>query len=137
MKQVATFLLLAMPVTAAAVQLVQPQQAFLSVEAAFPLSAEHKGNTAKLQWRLPDGYHLYRDKISVQVNGKVQKLSIQQKPAFRPDFEVGFQYLLKGLVEVIVHDIPDNSTLEVRFQGCSAAGLCYPPQRVEVPHGRL
>lgn len=137
MKPVLLMVFLGLSGLCQAAKLVPEETSFLSAEAAFPLSVVREKSLVRLRWTLPDGYYLYRDKVSVRTNGKPLRLLLNQKPEFRPEFETGFQYLLKGRVEVVFYDIPDNAILDIRYQGCSAAGLCYPPQHVEVPSGRL
>lgn len=113
------------------------KSAFLPVEKAFPVSVVRQTNSTLVRWTLSPGYHLYRDRISIEAQGEpipVGRMKFNRQPLFNAEFEPGFQYQLEGHVEVMVN-VSHDKPLVVRYQGCSAQGLCYPPQRIEVAGG--
>ncbi|NOT10617.1 MAG: hypothetical protein HOP23_02075 [Methylococcaceae bacterium] len=109
--------------------------ALLPPEQAFQFAAKAtKADLLTLSWDIADGYHLYRDKIRVF---SLTPGIIAGKPAFPASHTKHDEFF--GDVEIfrnrLAVDIPlqrqDSKqkalTLEVRFQGCSDAGVCYLP----------
>ncbi|MFC6841022.1 protein-disulfide reductase DsbD family protein [Xanthomonas theicola] len=108
----------------------------LPVDQAFVLSAQapERGRIA-LHWTIANGYYLYRHRIAVRVVGGFKANPTLQLPAGHKKNDPYF-----GAVETY-HDHlsavqsgvadPGVSTLqvEVRYQGCADAGVCYPPQK--------
>ena len=88
-----------------------------------------------LEWRIADGYYLYRNKFRVQPltpgvtfgEPKLAPAEKKQDPIFG-EVEV---YHRKARLRVPVEQIPasiDRIELKVRYQGCADKGICYPPQ---------
>ena len=111
-------------------------QEFLDPDDAFRVTASQgDGRTIILQWRVEQGYYLYRDKIAVAPKDETRlTLGLPQLPAGQVTQDEYF-----GEVTSIEHDfqsaVPvlqvarDTRDLEllVSYQGCAEAGLCYPP----------
>ena len=111
-------------------------QKFLDPDDAFRVTASQgDGRTIILQWRVEQGYYLYRDKIAVTPEDETRlTLGPPQLPAGQVTQDEYF-----GEVTSIEHDfqsaVPvlqvagDTRDLEllVTYQGCAEAGLCYPP----------
>ena len=124
---------LAAPVWAAgADDLLEPEKAFrLSARALDPTAVE-------VQFRIADGYYMYRDKFRFAVAGNEVKLGEPQFPAgqrkkdeFFGDVET---YRKQVAVKVPITGNAEKLQLEVTSQGCADVGVCYPPQvqKVEV-----
>ena len=125
--------LLAAPVWAAgADDLLEPEKAFrLSARALDPTAVE-------VQFRIADGYYMYRDKFRFAVAGSEAKLGEPQFPPgqrkkdeFFGDVET---YRKQVAVKLPVTGNAEKLQLEVTSQGCADVGVCYPPQvqKVEV-----
>ncbi len=111
-------------------------QEFLDPDDAFRITASQgDGRTIILQWRVEQGYYLYRDKIAVTPkDGTRLTLGLPQLPAGRVTQDEYF-----GEVTSIEHDFQSTvpvlqvardmraAELLVSYQGCAEAGLCYPP----------
>ncbi len=104
---------------------------FLPPDQAFRLQARTMPNAILLDWRIADGYYLYRKKFKiVATSGTVGK------PYFPPgDVKNDPNF---GRVEVYRRElrvtlpwkrVPANGRIDlsVTYQGCADAGLCYPP----------
>lgn len=105
------------------------QQEFLPVDDAFQFSYHQKGNKVELNWVIADGYYMYADKFQFAVEGgelgKVDKPSATQiEDEF---FGITDVYFFTADLDVEVTNIQDGSVLNVRYQGCAKAGLCYNP----------
>ena len=109
----------------------------LPPDQAFQFSAKVvDGNTIQADWKIADGYYLYRNKFHFTLTGEGVTLEDPQFPPGKIKSDPAF-----GDVEVFLHgtsatlplkrDYQDATTvlLEVRYQGCNQpVGVCYPPQ---------
>lgn len=106
----------------------------LSPEQAFNASAQVEGQSLRLDFHVANGYHLYRDRITVTAQNPAVSLG-------KPDFPEGVidndPYLGKLVVYKKNFSFPvpilsapaGQTTLTVKYQGCSDVdGVCYPPQ---------
>ena len=136
---------LAAPVWAAgADDLLEPEKAFrLSARALDPTAVE-------VQFRIADGYYMYRDKFRFAIaGGGDAKLGEPQFPPgqrkkdqFFGEVETYRKQVAVKLPVTVPKDGRDPSfpaqaeklQLEVTSQGCADVGVCYPPQvqRIDV-----
>lgn len=96
---------------------------FLPVEQAFQLSRQGD----QLEWRIAPGYYLYQHSIKAQAaDGSKLELELPAGQDNEDEFFGRTQIYYFGLQV----PLPDKATypLEVTWQGCADAGLCYPPQ---------
>lgn len=106
----------------------------LRVDQAFPLIAGWPEPQALLvQWNIQEGYYLYRDRIQITSADEQVKLG---EPHFPPAAEhenqiLGRFYAYDKPVRISVPVQSAQSTqfkLQIKYQGCSTSGYCYPPQ---------
>jgi len=111
------------------------QPKFLPVDQVFHVIATAAGPDAvRLQWSIRDGYYLYRSRLGVSAAGGV-KLGTLQLPQglIKMDPYFGREEIYRhGVSGVLPLARPAGSgsgtvSLQVRYQGCADAGLCYPP----------
>lgn len=102
---------------------------FLPVDQAFKVEAGLIDAThAQLKFVIAPGHYLYRERIQLMPAGEAAKITL---PAGETKNDPNF-----GQQQVFHHDTLAEvtfvgtapSTLQVRYQGCSEKGLCYPPQ---------
>ena len=105
------------------------QPSFLPPEQAFQVSSGQDTNGAYIELKAAPGYYLYRDRIHLFQNGQditstAHFSNSQQKndPAFG---EVAVYHNQARLSLPYWH--AGDSTIDIRYQGCAEAGLCYPP----------
>ena len=109
---------------------------FLPVDEAFRFSAFPDGaDRVKLIWQIADGYYLYRARVKVATTSKDVQLGALEMPTGETKQDEFF-----GKQEIYHHELVAGVTvaraaaaafalpLEVTYQGCASAGLCYPPQ---------
>ena len=102
---------------------------FLQPEQAFRLHVAKSGaDEFQLTWSIAPGYYLYRDRMTAKASPSGTRLKTDLPPGIRKD-DPNF-----GIMEVY-HDnvtmkvVPAGAAaLDVTWQGCADAGLCYPPQ---------
>src|SRR5215472_13836874 len=109
---------------------------FLPPDQAFRFDALAEGtDRVRLNWEIAEGYYLYRARIKVKTTSTSAQLGA---PEFPPGQVKTDEYF--GKQEVYHHELiatvpvarassgPLDLPLEVTYQGCADAGLCYPPQ---------
>ncbi|KAA3627137.1 MAG: hypothetical protein DWQ09_13755 [Proteobacteria bacterium] len=113
--------------------LLPPEQAFV-VEA----HAADQG-TVKARWIIADGYYLYRERISFEIETPGYQLGTPRYPAGKikedPFFGRTETYRHQVLIDLpIEHRAAGGATLVLiaRSQGCADLGVCYPPQERRV-----
>ena len=108
---------------------------FLPAEQAFRFDALAGGSDqVQLNWEIADGYYLYRARIKVATTSTAAQLGAAQFPTgqFKTDEYFGRQEIYHHELRVIVPVARAAGgafalPLEVTYQGCAEAGLCYPP----------
>ena len=111
------------------------EDTFLPPDQAFRFDALAEGSDrVRLNWEIAEGYYLYRARIKVSTSAPNAQLGSPQMPAGQVKNDEYF-----GRQEVYHHELiatvavarPAGGTLEVplevTYQGCADAGLCYPP----------
>ncbi|MFQ3788242.1 protein-disulfide reductase DsbD [Halomonas sp. A29] len=110
---------------------------FLPVMEAFQPSAWHDGETLYIGFENAEGYYLYRHQLGVESRDDALQVGEPTIPAgeFKSDEFLGDVYVF---YDRVVFEAPLQGAAEgplditVSFQGCADAGLCYPPERVEL-----
>jgi len=112
---------------------------FLAVDKAFVLSAESTArDRIQLRWDVADDYYLYRDKVTVKTSATDVQLGTLSIPGgqSKHDEYFGEQVVFHGeMVATLPVAAAAGVTavpLEISYQGCADAGLCYPPVKKTV-----
>jgi thioredoxin:protein disulfide reductase len=108
---------------------------FLPADQAFRFDALADGtDRIRLNWEIADGYYLYRARIKVTTPSRSVQLGATQFPAgqFKNDEYFGRQEvyhheLIAAVPVARARGGPLEVPLQVTYQGCAEAGLCYPP----------
>ena len=109
---------------------------FLPVDEAFRFTAFPDGaDHVKLVWQIADGYYLYRARVKVSTTSQQAQLGALQLPTgetkedeFFGKQEIYHHELVAGVPVARASVAAISLPLEVTYQGCASAGLCYPPQ---------
>ena len=106
----------------------------LPADEAFAFDAQIVDGKLQAQWQIAKDYHLYKDKIKLNIPG----VTLAQ-PDFPPpdlvedDPELGKLESYRGLLTLhypIQGALPAGEiTLQAEYQGCADMGVCYPPIR--------
>jgi thiol:disulfide interchange protein DsbD len=115
-------------------ELLPPEQAFQF------LASVKDAQTLRVDWRIADGYYLYREKIRLElIDATGARLGTYDIPRGTPEYDEAF-----GQVETfhgeLGFDLPlirsnpsaHAVTLQAKFQGCADRGVCYPPMNQEI-----
>lgn len=111
----------------------QSNQRFLAPEQAFIFAAQFSNpNYLTLRWQIAEGYYLYRNKLRFLLQSPGQlgtpqlpTATIHQDPVLGK-VEIYQPPLLEINIPIQTNDSP-TVTLQVEYQGCARAGLCYAP----------
>jgi len=112
----------------------------LPVDEAFALSARvaPAGDRVELEWKIADGYYMYRHAFGFEAtteNAKLGAPAIPPGEAYTDEFFGAVEtYRDRVRITVPIARRPAGQTLAVRVshQGCADLGVCYPPQRDRV-----
>ncbi|MEA9581166.1 protein-disulfide reductase DsbD [Xanthomonas nasturtii] len=136
--------LLSAPVIAASLALVAPaaqavsEADLLPVNQAFVLSAQADSrDSIGLTWKIAPGYYLYRHRISVKSGQgfSTGDLTLPEGESKHDEFFGQVQTYRKQLQATLAGKADPalkTAVLQVQYQGCADAGVCYPPQRREI-----
>ncbi len=108
---------------------------FVPVDQAFAFDFAQQGDTLILSWKIAPGYYLYRQQLKITPHdAQLAPLSLpageQHKDEFYGDSEIYRQDLT---LPVVLRQADASATVTVTYQGCAAAGFCYPPESRTVP----
>lgn len=106
----------------------------LEADDAFQFSADVVDGQVVASWNIAKDYHLYQDKITVNVidgQATLAQLELPQATLIDdPLFGETLVYHDQFQAALPITSISNSATLEFEFQGCSAtAGVCYPPMQ--------
>lgn len=115
--------------------LLVAQDEFLPVAEAFKPDFQITSEQLVLRWIIADKYYLYEERFKFSADQ-----NIQLTPIYSPGL-MKYDELFEG--ETMVHyqqvtatlDISQTQqpfTLKLEYQGCADAGLCYPPQKLNL-----
>ncbi|WP_371347455.1 protein-disulfide reductase DsbD [Ancylobacter sp. IITR112] len=80
-----------------------------------------------LRWRVGAGNYLYRDSLEATRDGTPVALQLPLGEA-KDDPSFGPVRVFHRDVEASAGDLAATGQLQVRYQGCSEQGICFPPQ---------
>jgi thiol:disulfide interchange protein DsbD len=107
---------------------------YLEPEQAFRASASAPaGDAIAIRFEIAPGYHLYRDRIGVELESGRATLAAVDLPPGRTEYDENFAKnveVLRGsaIVGVTTRAADGEIRLRVSYQGCADRGLCYSPQ---------
>lgn len=115
--------------------LFDSKPSFLTAEEAFAFSSTTEKDRLLLKWDIAEGYYLYKKEINIQGKQVAFDKIIFPKAERHQDEIFGEVEIYRNQLNLAVPfalPLPDNSLLEVSYQGCTK-GFCYPPQTVTIP----
>lgn len=130
------FSLCLLPLQAQASLFSQPAAPqFVPVDQAFSFDFQQQGHDLKLNWQIRDGYYLYRSKIELEPkNAELAAFFLPKGREHHDEFFGDSEVYENALrITVPVRQASQDATVRVTYQGCAAAGFCYPPETHEVP----
>lgn len=114
---------------------------FLPVDQAFLLEGQLKGNSVILSWHIEPGHYLYLPRIHakslIPEGAPLTPINIPKGELIEDEFQGRVEVLrnsVKLSYQIQAHreELQQGVVLEVYFQGCAEAGLCYPPHKQQL-----
>ena len=106
------------------------KQKFLPPDEAFQVSAELKDEAIETKITMADHIHLYDDTLHYRIISPSSiELTVTKPQAHDFDGDMGYEkeLLVRIPTQEIESQVKGDYTLEIEFQGCSDAGICYQP----------
>ncbi|WP_010607116.1 protein-disulfide reductase DsbD [Pseudoalteromonas maricaloris] len=115
--------------------LAPKQQTFLPVKEAFKFDFDQQGNTLFVGWDIADGYYLYKKNLQIIAKqADIQVPELESGKMIEDEFFGRTEVYFNNLSVISrLSNIEQGAIVKIRYQGCAEAGLCYPPEIVEVP----
>ncbi|MGL6055432.1 MAG: protein-disulfide reductase DsbD domain-containing protein, partial [Vibrio metschnikovii] len=103
---------------------------FAPVDQAFPLSFFQQADQLFLDWQIKPGYYLYQSSLTIEAkNAQLADYVLPQAQPYHDEFFGDVMIYDTPLsINVSLNNAQSGATLTVRYQGCAAAGFCYPPE---------
>lgn len=116
--------------------ITQDQPSFLPVDEAFKFDNNITQFGIQVRWEIADEYYLYQSKIefkSLENNAVIgapeySDLGIEEEDPYFGITRVVYNTLQVDL-PLALKEGQSDSEIQVTYQGCAVAGLCYPPQK--------
>ena len=127
---------LAAPVWAGGLLNHDTPEKILKVDDAFRLlPLERNGNTLRISWEVAPKVYLYRERLAFEAlepkGARLPKPSLPKGEAHHDD-HFGDVHVYRNMTLTAAFTLPASgkipTRIQVRYQGCADAGICYPPQ---------
>jgi thiol:disulfide interchange protein DsbD len=108
---------------------------FLSVEEAFIFDFYQNNNQLEITFNIAEGYYLYRHQFKfTSKNAKLIPVELPLGEDHEDEFFGVQQIFTEALAFTInLETVSADATITIRYQGCAAKGLCFPPKRKTIP----
>lgn len=116
---------------------------FLPMTEAFQASVEQTKGYIELTWDIAPGYYLYQSKFSFELVDQNEQIVIGGlgKPDYSPapveihdeffgDVLIHSEIVVIRLKKAGLEAVGSQQSLQIEYQGCAKAGLCYPPSKL-------
>ena len=110
------------------------QPKFLPVHEAFQVSASQLGDELVVSFQVTPKHYIYQERLSLKLPDGVSagQWVFDKTPTIIDDPTFGvvpvFEENVSARVKLSSQTTIDKQPVEVRWQGCAKAGLCYPPE---------
>jgi thiol:disulfide interchange protein DsbD len=113
-------------------QFVDDSKTFLSVDEAFKIVEAEiiDDQTLQIYMDIADGYYLYKSKFEIIHPKQLRHNIIYPKGQTKNDEYFGEQEVFYNSIKLILKfnsKVFNKDDIQLKFQGCSEKGLCYPP----------
>ena len=110
---------------------------FVDVDEAFQFDFEQTNQQVIVKFKIKDGYYLYRHQFKFPVeNAKISPVELPQGKDHEDEF-FGVQQIYEQQLTFPINILQagENASIKIRYQGCAAKGLCYPPttKKISLP----
>ena len=119
--------------------LTQSTPQFAAVDDVFQFNFDQQQDKLNISFIIKDGYYLYRHQFKIKSKNTIIKPVDLPKGLPHEDEFFGVQQIYKQQLNFTINleQVDKNAEVTVRYQGCAAKGLCYPPQIKVIPVAQL
>ncbi|PIJ52096.1 protein-disulfide reductase DsbD [Erwinia sp. OLTSP20] len=112
-----------------------PRSQFVTVNQAFAFDFRQQQHQLTVSWQVKPGYYLYRQQIHITPhNARLADWSLPKGQPHEDEFYGKTEIFPQDLtLPLTVQQAQQGATLEITYQGCAAAGFCYPPETRSIP----
>jgi thiol:disulfide interchange protein DsbD len=112
---------------------------FLTADQAFEFNFHQKGKQLEVTFTIADGYYLYRHQFKFSAeNADIVPVELPKGEDHEDEFFGVQQIFTEKLVFIIeLANIDDNASIKIRYQGCAAKGLCFPPKKQTIELSKI
>ncbi|WP_373100508.1 MULTISPECIES: protein-disulfide reductase DsbD [Pasteurellaceae] len=109
------------------------KSSFLKADEAFRFVFEQNADSVALQWKIADGYYLYKKEILIEdQQGNIEEIDFPPSERHHDEFFVDTDIYRHALtLKVPLPQERRSEWLRVTYQGCTD-GFCYPPESREI-----
>ncbi|WP_439333863.1 protein-disulfide reductase DsbD [Vibrio agarilyticus] len=103
---------------------------FVPVDQAFPFNSVQRGARVLVDWQIRDDYYLYQERLSFRgENVTIDNIAMEDGTPYHDEFFGDVHIYTTTLMATLqLQDWQPGAKLIVEYQGCAAAGFCYPPE---------
>ncbi|NIG34309.1 protein-disulfide reductase DsbD [Pantoea sp. ICBG 828] len=108
---------------------------FVPVDQAFGFDFSQQGHQLTLSWKVKDGYYLYRQQFHISAqHAQLVPVTLPPGQPHEDEFYGKSEIYPQDVqLPITLRQADAGATLSVTYQGCAAAGFCYPPETRSVP----
>ena len=108
---------------------------FVPVDQAFGFDFSQQGHQLTLSWKVKDGYYLYRQQFHISAqHAQLAPVTLPPGQPHEDEFYGKSEIYPQDVkLPITLRQADAGATLSVTWQGCAAAGFCYPPETRSVP----
>jgi thiol:disulfide interchange protein DsbD len=103
---------------------------FLSVEEAFEFNFHQKEDQLEVNFTIAEGYYLYRHQFKFSIeNSEITPFELPKGEDHEDEF-FGVQQIFTEQINFTIKlvNVENDASIKIRYQGCAAKGLCFPPK---------
>ncbi len=101
----------------------------LPVDEAFSLQTIRTEGKIEVLWQIQPGHYLYRHKLGFDGSARLGKPQIPEGAPKADEYFGDVEVYYEALIVEVPVDGSAEEHIEVEYQGCSDAGICYPAQK--------
>jgi thiol:disulfide interchange protein DsbD len=112
---------------------------FLTAEQAFEFNFYQNNDQLEVTFKIAEGYYLYRHQFKFSVeNAEIIPVELPRGEDHEDEFFGVQQIFTEKLIFVIkLTKVDNNASIKIRYQGCAAKGLCFPPKKQTVELSKI
>lgn len=104
----------------------------LPVDEAFVLQTIRRDGKLEVLWQISPGHYLYRHRLAVKGSERLGTPEIPAGLAKTDEYFGDVQVYYDALILEVSLEGDESEQITIEYQGCSDAGICYPPQKRQI-----